>query len=501
MIKQKEESFLEGWAKRLSKEMRRNAAPLLSGLIAGLLAYTYAFTNKLVNADELVSLFGKGGTVTSGRWGLKLTSLLFPDVSMPWLYGVIAILLFSAAACLALNIFQIRSRMIGCALAAVIVCFPAVTGLFCYMFTAAPYALAFLLAVISVRLAQRGGRLGWLFSCGCLVLSMGIYQAYIAVASSFFLLLMIKRLLQNDGSAREVFKFGLRCAALLAVSLVIYGGISVLAVIGESFLDYGVNVSDSLLRRIRLAYSGFIRIFISGYFAYVPSKLSMLMHFIGVFVTVFSLGGWFVRNRDKAKGLLMLLCLVLLPLSIDCMYLAADLGIIHSLVLHGFITVYFLAAVAVESVKGRPGAWSRDALLISLLCVAAVNVVFANEVSLKMHLQYENAYSFYTGIITQVRMTEGYDEDTVLAVLGDSAALSETQEKIDVGRLMGPNQNLVNIYSRDCFLEEYIGYGGQLADASERNSLMKDPRVLQMPNYPYEGSIQKIDDYIVVKLG
>ena len=66
---------------------------------------------------------------------------------------------------------------------------------------------------------------------------------------------------------------------------------------------------------------------------------------------------------------------------------------------------------------------------------------------------------------------------------------------------MGPNQNLVNIYSRDCFLEEYIGYGGELADASERNSLMKDPRVLQMPDYPYEGSIQKIDDYIVVKLG
>ena len=34
--------------------------------------------NKLLNHDEIESLFGKGATITSGRWGLEPVKLLFP---------------------------------------------------------------------------------------------------------------------------------------------------------------------------------------------------------------------------------------------------------------------------------------------------------------------------------------------------------------------------------------------------------------------------------------
>lgn len=496
-----EHSCFEKSASRFAKVLRSNAASMLSGLLCGLLAYAYAFTNKLVNADEVESLFGKGATVTSGRWGLELIKIFFLDVSMPWLYGVTSLLLLSAAACLILKLFQIRSKLIGCALTAVIVCFPAVTGTFCYMFTAAPYALSFLLAVLTVAFIRRGRRRDWIIGCLCLALSLGIYQAYIAVTASFLLLLMIKKLLDDEGSALDILKFGLKCLALMMLSLAVYGGISAAAAGGEGFADYGVNVSDSLLRRIRLAYSGFIRIFISGYFGYIHSRLSQVMHLLGALVAAFAFGGWFIKKKDTAKNLLMLLCLILLPLSVNCMYLAADVGIIHSLVLYGFISVYVLAAIAAESVKGRAGARSRDALLLSLVIVVAANIVFANKVSLKMHLQYENAYSFYTGVMTQVRMTEGYDEGKVLAILGDSEALSQAHKEIDIGRLFGPSENLVNIYSKNSFIRNYIGYGGDFASAAERDSLMQDPRVIQMPSYPNEGSVQKIDNYIVVKLG
>ena len=41
---------------------KRNHIPFISSLVGGLLAYTYAFTNKFVNHDEIVNLFGKGAT-------------------------------------------------------------------------------------------------------------------------------------------------------------------------------------------------------------------------------------------------------------------------------------------------------------------------------------------------------------------------------------------------------------------------------------------------------
>ena len=88
---------------------RENRLPFLSGLLAGLAAHGYAFGNKLLNHDEIESLFGKGATVTSGRWGLELVKLLFPDWSMPWIYGLVSLVLIGAAACLMLRTLDIRS--------------------------------------------------------------------------------------------------------------------------------------------------------------------------------------------------------------------------------------------------------------------------------------------------------------------------------------------------------------------------------------------------------
>ena len=62
----------------------------VSAFAAGLAAYLFVFTNKLLNLDEIAGLFGKGESISSGRWALALTSYVFPDVSMPWINGMLA---------------------------------------------------------------------------------------------------------------------------------------------------------------------------------------------------------------------------------------------------------------------------------------------------------------------------------------------------------------------------------------------------------------------------
>ena len=71
------------WSQKCSKEYK---IPFLTALIVGALAYMFAFTNKLINHDEACSLFAKGAGISSGRWGLDVISLIFPDYSMPWIY-------------------------------------------------------------------------------------------------------------------------------------------------------------------------------------------------------------------------------------------------------------------------------------------------------------------------------------------------------------------------------------------------------------------------------
>ena len=59
----------------------------------------------------------------------------------------------------------------------------------------------------------------------------------------------------------------------------------------------------------------------------------------------------------------------------------------------------------------------------------------------------------------------------------------------------------MNIYSRENFIKYYLGFDIPFASEEELASLGEDVRVQEMAEYPYYGSVKKIDDYMVVKLG
>ena len=102
--------LVERAAAWLLSRIRENAVPLAASLIAGFLAYTFSFTNKLLNHDEAYSLFMKGATVESGRWGLGGIDLIFPNFSMPWIYGVLTITFMAISSCITVRIFPIGSE-------------------------------------------------------------------------------------------------------------------------------------------------------------------------------------------------------------------------------------------------------------------------------------------------------------------------------------------------------------------------------------------------------
>ena len=189
------------------------------------------------------------------------------------------------------------------------------------------------------------------------------------------------------------------------------------------------------------------------------------------------------------------------PLSVYCIYLIAEVEIIHSLVLNSFIAVYVLAVLVGETAEGRDRRWSRDALLLSLVLIMAGNVFFANKVYLNLYFQYEQAYSIYTSIIAQIESSEDFGPEKKVAVIGSSGQQGYPMEELDAEGLMGPNKNLIQIYTRELFMKRYLGFDVSYASSAEKYQLQKDQRFKEMPCYPYYGSIQVIDDYIVVRLG
>ena len=504
-MEKKQYSYAERFGLWLRELYLENRVPFLAALLTGFAAHMFMFTNKLVNHDEIEALFYKGATVTSGRWGLELSKLLLPNWSMPWIYGLLTLLLISVSVCIMLGILEIRSRLSQILLAAVVVSFPSLTGTYCFMFTSAAYGLAFLLAVLCVWLYQKGGAVNAAFATVSLVLCLSIYQAYIAITASLFVLLMIKGCLEVEKSVWQIVLYGLKALAMMAAALAVYFAVTLLVFrfTGAEFNSYvmeNMNDKASLLGKVRMAYENFRDIFTFRNYSLISSEGARYAHIVllGVILVglVLAAGG-----SRPLNWVLLTVLVLLLPLSINCMYLLMSPQSIHTLVLYSFVCLYFLGALILEKLAPRPGLLVKDIMALLMCIIIASNVYFANMTYLKMHLQYENANAFYVSLIAQIKETEGFDENSRLAIIGRQDNLLYPFPELGTDGLLGPSQDLVNIYSRENFFRRYLGFDVPFAGQEELDALSKTAEFEQMAEYPYNGSVKKIGDYIVVKLG
>lgn len=482
---------------------RENRLSFSAAMIAGLAAHGYAFGNKLLNHDEIESLFGKGATVTSGRWGLELVKVLFPDWSMPWIYGLVSLTLISLAACLMLKTLDIRTGAMRILLPALIVSFPSLTGNFCFMFTASAYAWSFFLTCLAVYLFRDGDLRRGAAGIPLLVLALGIYQAYISVGACLFLLLMLRDALDGEKTVPEIIRFGVKALGMLLLCVALYYGVTqlVFRVTGERFNAYvteNVNGAVSFPRRVRMAYDAFLYIFTFRNFYLITSEASRYLHIVLGVLTIGALCCLALRGRKPLHAALAVCLLILLPLAVCCMFLIMTQESIHTLVLYGFVSVYLLMGLVAERLKRIPAA---PLLAVPLAVIVMANVYFANMCYLKLDLQYENARAFYTVLAARVESAPGFDGKCRLCLVGKQDNLLHSFPELDTELFMGVNRELVNIYSRENLIRYYLGLDIPFADEAAAERLENDPRVAAMAEYPYEGSIRRVDDMLVVKLG
>lgn len=481
----------------------------LSGLISGLLAHVFAFTNKFVNHDEVAFLFSKGATSSSGRWFLDALDIFLPNFSMPWIYGILTIVLISLAVCLMSDLFGIRSRVLQALLGSCVLVFPSLTGTFSYMFTSSAYGVAFLLAVLGVWMICKV-RFWVIAGLISTILSLGIYQPYIAISATLLVLVLIQDLLQGQ-QALPIFKRGLFYLGFLVLSLGLYMLITELILKLthtqlSSYADDRVIFQLSLIpQRALMAYREFFNIFTQGAFGLTSSTESL--HCLLAVVCVGLLVCWLWTGEHRPSSVALLLILIaLLPLSINCMFLFADESTIHTLVLYSFIGFYLFAVVLLQEVfpKNKISVVVAKLLKNIGICLMSLviigNIFLANQAYLHLHLRYENAFSFYSNVLSAIQQSPEFQEGYKIAILGWRSPEAYASQFDDVMEIVGIKGLFLGDYSVPQFIEYYLGVSLPFADQARVEQLYQTEQFRQMPVYPYAGSIQCIDDCLVVKL-
>ena len=484
--------------------------PFFSALITGCIAHGFALTNKLVNHDEAGALFIKGATVDSGRWGLALTPLIFPDFSMPWIYGLISIVLVAFAVCLMVDLFGIRSKVLQLLLGGLFVVYPAFTGTLTYMFTVSSYMLSFLLSVLGPYLLCRSkGWAGRGLAIAAMVVSAGIYQSYIAVSATLFVLHLLRLLLKGDTDSKEILLRGITYVAALGISLGLYWLINQLAV-QLSGVEAGIYATSAasthgLLWRFVQAYGAFALSFVTGMNGLVPTAAGRALHILCMGIVLFFLFLQLRQQKNAGQKLLLVGLVCILPLAMNCMYLIAGSGAIHTLVLYSNACIYVLAAMVLENrleqeEHTRLQNWLTTAVTGAMALVLVGNVYLANQAHLKMHLQYENQYAMCTSLLTEMRMTPGYTAQTPVLLAGVQYGPEFYRAFDSLSQVTGTGGVNLNSWSIRSYFHYYCGQDLPSPTDAQAQAIYQSPEYAAMPCWPDNGSVKMIDGILVAKL-
>ena len=524
---------MEGAWKRLSRPVKLS---FFAALGTGLVVYLFILTNRMFCAgDALNNVVYDGNLTWMGRWSCKLLSSLGTDLAMPLVNGMLMILFLSMAAAVMVSLLEIRSDLLAVLAAGVVMCHPSAGATMKYLPYADGFILAALLAVAALWLTDRYVW-GFLPGAALLCLSMGTYQAYLALIVSLMLVRGVSQLAGGQLDDRALLLRMLRYGLLLALGVGAYFGVTrLLEAFGVKLSDYqsvssmGQFTLEELWRNFVGCYGDFRRNIMMlssrpGY--YVTGYTNYFLFAAGLgCMWLLTLSGGFGKGRSPWLRLALLAALTVLSPVFYCCIRLANPGALHSLMVYSTVGMHLMVIAGLQLICDRLGSrpapdkagesgesTEKQGILRGLsdlalrlfswvapLCVAVCVFVWSvgsNVDYYRGHEDYENLYAQCIAYLTLAEQTPGYERNMPIYVVGQPDGDSVmSRSRPGLYETQSYYMFMVNI------LKVQMPYGIV-------NQLGEDARVIAgtdafaaMPAYPLPGCAQVVDGAMVVKLG
>ncbi|MBR5421907.1 MAG: glucosyltransferase domain-containing protein [Lachnospiraceae bacterium] len=502
--------------KYLEENKLRFRQAFVCTLFSYLLCHGYRLFHLLFTGDTLLMLYENDAAwqIAVGRFMFPFLILLRGSLELPWLFSVLAILWMGAAVCVTAELFGLKSRLqiLGTTL---LYCsnlsFIALnaTDLYCIDL----YALSLFLALAGARLCLE--KKLWVNGLGicCMVVSLGIYQAYICVGLGALMLKFIFEA-QKEKKFKAFLMRALRVLASLCISALLYficfkcfqkvfniwtaktfidldglgdySETSVLSVLKETYVRVWQFVADPAVfvnftfrgREVSLVWTWLLRLAEAGLFITALYRL------------------WILNRRRKSgwwQILMQLVLLFMLPLGLNFVCFASK-GMQHPLMCFAFCLLWFLP-MAAES----ESAAKKSPAFILLALIVWSNVVYANQVYLKVETRDIAAQELMNHITQAVTEEPEYiPGETAVAFVGSFNDNPYIQPFEPLERLEEWSMRKTALaYSGT--EEAYFKYFSALGMKAERPQEITE-EMRAMPVFPKKGYAAMVDGVMVVKL-
>lgn len=488
--------------------------------------------NKLCwHDDAKYVLRGWNDGLHHGRWMHEVMAKIVEKVSgmesVPVLTGAICAICIAVMACLIFNLFEITDDRIKLALILIFAAIPAVTGHFGYMVSAGYDFIGKMICVVSAYILCKGIRdkrnvVSFVLASVGFACSLGEYQCYVTfyltILLSFFTMEMLdKRNTWKEFWAKAFYYVGSAIAGLVLYLLILNIFLRVTGMQLTSYAGtdtYGVVSIGEYINRVIFAYKDFV----------CPAQKSTYNMF------PFRWDGWHAGLMAGLAGLMIfsmilrimkkqyksviqcLIAFVLLPLAFNFNFVLYGAGATHSLHMYHFVLLYVYFYILLKGISAHLSEVVRkENVAVSLnkgmyILTTAVVFIFGvlyirydNYCYMQTEFRQERAISYFTTMITRIQSTEGYDDDYPIAFINENQKennaddIQQYYDPIVTNPYVYP---MVNSYNWDDFTKHWLGFDSVTKDPAD---YMDHELVQKMPSYPDDGSIQIIDDVVVVK--
>ena len=487
----------------------------IAAIAMGLVAHLYKITNWLPNWDSLVFRYDSQNMIAMGRWFLPVVCAPSSFYDLPWLTGLMVIILHGLGAVCICSMFGIRKNITAALIGAVVATFPTVTSVLMYNYVVDGYAFAFLLSCLAAKLITKE-KPCYDGAAILIALSTGIYQAYITVTIMLLLLSLILELLYRKPTLT---KWLLKCLKFLLTGvcgMVIYYVAMMLLLkwTGTELLDYQGFGNAASLKGVDIVAALFTikDSFISYFFDF--SKGISLFGVINCVVFVSTLGLYLVdvvKNKLRISHVLMLvLSVLLLPIGASVLSIINSNIDYHNLMKMGFVVFYLFLILQYERMEytcdklNAAKAWSILAIVAALVFQ---QIVIANVSYHKLNMAYEKSYGTLIRIADRVEQTDGASQCDRILVIGHlpgseaySANLPPDMTGATDSYILRADDEMVGQSVLCSAINDYCGKNYQFVSGEEKVELTQKANASGLNTWPEKNSVSVIDRVIVIKL-
>ncbi len=510
---------MENWI-LFQKRHRSAVTAAVAAMAFGVITHLFALTNVIHNYDDIASMPGGYGIgVSLGRWFLQIlgefVESLGLNYNLPTVNGLIFLTLLAVSAGFLVDFFQIRGQIPAAAMGMLFVAFPTVASTLFFRYTVPFYGLGVLLAVLAAWILRKN-RFGFVLSVLCITLSMGIYQAYVPLTIGMFVLQLIVQALDGKTTVWDLIRNGLYdCAVLIlgvglymvcqkvatsmaAVSLGAYRGVDTMGQI--SLTQLPELIWRALKTVLNLPFQDFAGVAVR--------KIQKLNYVLLGLLTVMMIGMILITRVRKVHMVFAVAALgILFLIGADFIVVMCSETTVYTLMVYGLVLIGCAPLVIYDNLPQMEGVWEKLRPLVTKLLAAGMALLifcyayYTNTNYTALYYANRQIENYVNSITVQVRMTEGFDTEKKWAFLGEieDPLLNCLWEEETTYGGNGFTEYLLNQYSQGNWFRMYVGYKLPMVSAEAAAALHESDAVKAMPCWPNQGSIQVIDDTVVVK--